>query len=131
MEEIPDVADEILTETTTEARLKINLDLEEAEEGSQNLRKCTKQYAQTVEKNAKYHSNHQESDQSTAETASPSIGHQDSKQMAIRKNSNRITGYRIVKYCRTCRKRFLVNKGESKKNYCDECEAKFNSEDQE
>ena len=131
MEEILAEAEEILTETTTEARLKINSGLEEAEEGSQDLRKCTKQHAQTVEKNVKYHSNHQENAQSTAETASPSTDHQDSEQMVIRKSSNRITGYRIVKYCRTCRKRFLVNKGESKKNYCDECEAKFNQEEQE
>ena len=32
--------------------------------------------------------------------------------------------YRIVKYCRSCRKRYLVNKGESKKNYCDDCHDK-------
>jgi len=32
--------------------------------------------------------------------------------------------YRIVKYCRACKKRYLVNKGESKKNYCEECHVK-------
>jgi len=36
--------------------------------------------------------------------------------------------YRIVKYCRLCRKRFLVNKGESKKNYCDDCQLKLDKE---
>ena len=29
--------------------------------------------------------------------------------------------YKIVKYCRACKKRFVVSKGESKENYCDEC----------
>jgi hypothetical protein len=29
--------------------------------------------------------------------------------------------YRIVKYCRACKKRYLVEKGESKKNYCEDC----------
>jgi hypothetical protein len=36
--------------------------------------------------------------------------------------------YRLVKYCRICRKRFIVNKGESKKYYCDECQLKVNKE---
>jgi len=36
--------------------------------------------------------------------------------------------YRIVKYCRLCRKRYLVNKGESKKNYCEECHEKAKKE---
>ncbi len=30
--------------------------------------------------------------------------------------------YKIVKFCRWCRKRFVVKKGESKKQYCDKCE---------
>ncbi len=29
--------------------------------------------------------------------------------------------YRIVKYCRKCNKRYLVNKGEGKKVYCEDC----------
>lgn len=29
--------------------------------------------------------------------------------------------YNIVKYCRFCKKRFLVKKNESRKLYCDEC----------
>jgi hypothetical protein len=33
--------------------------------------------------------------------------------------------YQIVKYCRACKKRFIVAKGESKKNYCDDCQAKY------
>jgi hypothetical protein len=36
--------------------------------------------------------------------------------------------YKIVKYCRSCKKRFVVNKGESKKNFCDNCQVKFNKE---
>jgi hypothetical protein len=32
--------------------------------------------------------------------------------------------YQIVKFCRMCRKRYLVGKGESKKNYCDKCQPK-------
>ncbi|MBN2454118.1 hypothetical protein JXB11_01080 [Candidatus Woesearchaeota archaeon] len=33
--------------------------------------------------------------------------------------------YNIIKYCRACRKRFVVNKGESKKNYCNGCQIKM------
>ncbi|MFH1505638.1 MAG: hypothetical protein ABIE94_01465 [archaeon] len=29
--------------------------------------------------------------------------------------------YKIVKHCRLCKERFVVQKGESKKNYCDKC----------
>ena len=36
--------------------------------------------------------------------------------------------YRIIKYCRLCKKRFVVNKGESKKNYCDDCQLKMDKE---
>jgi hypothetical protein len=39
--------------------------------------------------------------------------------------------YKIVKYCRLCKKRFVVNKGESKQNYCDECQSKFDNEQNE
>jgi len=35
--------------------------------------------------------------------------------------------YNIVKYCRLCKKRFVVPKGESKKNFCDVCQIKMNS----
>jgi len=34
--------------------------------------------------------------------------------------------YTIVKYCKMCRKRFLVNRGESKRYYCNDCESKAN-----
>lgn len=34
--------------------------------------------------------------------------------------------YKIIKFCRTCKKRFVVHKAESKKNYCDDCQLKFN-----
>ena len=36
-----------------------------------------------------------------------------------------MSDYRIVKYCRMCKKRYLVNKGESRKNYCDDCEIRL------
>lgn len=33
--------------------------------------------------------------------------------------------YKIVKYCRLCKKRFVVSKGESRKNYCDKCQLRI------
>jgi len=33
--------------------------------------------------------------------------------------------YKIVKYCRVCKKRFVVNKGESKFNYCVDCQKEY------
>ncbi len=36
--------------------------------------------------------------------------------------------YNLVKYCRLCRIRFVVNKSESKKNYCDDCQLKMKNE---
>jgi len=33
--------------------------------------------------------------------------------------------YRIVKYCRMCKKRYVVDKGQSKKNYCDDCQKRM------
>jgi len=36
--------------------------------------------------------------------------------------------YKIIKHCRVCRTRFVVNKGQSKKNYCDACQKKFDAE---
>jgi len=30
--------------------------------------------------------------------------------------------YNVVKYCRMCKKRFLVGKSEAKKNFCDACQ---------
>ncbi|MFH1641788.1 MAG: hypothetical protein ABIC04_02720 [Nanoarchaeota archaeon] len=36
--------------------------------------------------------------------------------------------YKIVKFCRRCKKRFVVSKAESKKNYCDDCESIANDE---
>ena len=30
--------------------------------------------------------------------------------------------YRIVKYCGNCRKKFVVDKSESRRYFCDECE---------
>ncbi len=29
--------------------------------------------------------------------------------------------YRLVKFCRLCKIRFVVEKSEAKKNYCDKC----------
>ncbi len=39
-----------------------------------------------------------------------------------------LADYKIVKHCFGCRKRFVVNKGESKKNYCDACQEKYYKE---
>ena len=36
--------------------------------------------------------------------------------------------YNIVKYCRLCKKRFVVGKSEAKKNYCDVCQLKVGNE---
>jgi hypothetical protein len=33
--------------------------------------------------------------------------------------------YKTIKYCRLCKKKFFIHKGEKKKNYCDECEKKL------
>jgi hypothetical protein len=33
--------------------------------------------------------------------------------------------YREVKYCRRCKVRYLVNKGEGKKVYCEDCYKKL------
>jgi len=33
--------------------------------------------------------------------------------------------YKIVKYCKMCKKRFVVNKGEQRKYYCDICQKKY------
>ncbi len=33
--------------------------------------------------------------------------------------------YKIVKFCRLCRKRFVVHKIDAKKNYCDDCQPKI------
>lgn len=33
--------------------------------------------------------------------------------------------YRIVKYCRFCKKRMLLEKGDTKKYYCDKCQARI------
>ncbi len=34
-------------------------------------------------------------------------------------------GYKIIKYCRLCRKRMVLEKGEARQNYCKECQKKF------
>ncbi len=39
--------------------------------------------------------------------------------------------YKIVKYCRLCKKRFVVNKGESKRYYCDECQLRIDKSNEE
>gem|GEM_PF-2679413 len=38
--------------------------------------------------------------------------------------------YNIVKYCRVCKKRYLVGKDEVKKHYCDECYKKAASKEE-
>ena len=39
--------------------------------------------------------------------------------------------YRIVKFCRMCKVRYVVDKSESKKNYCDKCQKKMDKENDE
>jgi hypothetical protein len=38
--------------------------------------------------------------------------------------------YKIVKYCRLCRERFVVHKGEAKRLYCDRCEKRIAKEEE-
>ena len=38
---------------------------------------------------------------------------------------SKMADYRIVKYCRMCKKRYVVDKGQSKKNYCDDCQKRM------
>jgi hypothetical protein len=50
---------------------------------------------------------------------------------AFKNDSNpfiKMADYKIVKYCRMCRKRFVVNKTESKQYYCDDCQSKVDKE---
>lgn len=36
--------------------------------------------------------------------------------------------YNIVKYCKLCKKRFVLRKGDVNKNYCDTCQQKIDNE---
>jgi len=36
--------------------------------------------------------------------------------------------YNIVKYCGLCKKRFVVNKKDARKYFCDVCQVKINKE---
>jgi hypothetical protein len=36
--------------------------------------------------------------------------------------------YKIIKYCRSCKKRFVVNKGEAKIYLCKDCQLKADKE---
>ena len=38
--------------------------------------------------------------------------------------------YNIVKHCRICRERFVVNKSEKYKSYCDGCQLKVKNDTQ-
>lgn len=42
-----------------------------------------------------------------------------------------MVNYKIIKYCIICRKRFVVNKGESKKRYCEDCVKKMQEDKDE
>jgi len=42
-----------------------------------------------------------------------------------------MVSYKIIKYCRLCKKRFVVNKGQKKKNYCTDCQEKWRQSRQE
>ncbi|MFO8015612.1 MAG: hypothetical protein R6U32_00760 [Candidatus Woesearchaeota archaeon] len=37
-----------------------------------------------------------------------------------------MAGYRIVKYCKLCKRRMLLEKGDNRRYYCDECQARIN-----
>jgi len=37
--------------------------------------------------------------------------------------------YTLVKYCRLCKKRFLISRTDKKENYCKDCLKKFAKED--
>lgn len=39
--------------------------------------------------------------------------------------SGKMVEYKIVKYCGNCKKKFVVNRGESRRYLCDECEKKM------
>jgi ribosomal protein L37AE/L43A len=39
--------------------------------------------------------------------------------------------YKIIKYCRLCKTRFVVNKGESKIHYCKKCQDSYNKQNKE
>ena len=85
------------------------------------LERCIKLYVQIVEKNAKFLSDQKREGQFTAKSVMLNI---DLRGFRI----NKMVDYKIIKYCRLCRKRFVVNKGESKKNYCDDCQLKIDKE---
>lgn len=36
--------------------------------------------------------------------------------------------YNLVKFCRLCKKRFVVKRADAKKNYCDSCQKKYEDE---
>ena len=40
-----------------------------------------------------------------------------------------MAGYRMVTYCRLCKKRLLTSKGEKISHYCKDCLKKFRKED--
>lgn len=39
--------------------------------------------------------------------------------------------YKIVKHCRLCKKRFVVEKSEARINFCKECQLRLNKPDEE
>jgi ribosomal protein L37AE/L43A len=43
------------------------------------------------------------------------------KIILIKRKMKKVIAYKIIKFCRRCKKKFKVNKGESKIIYCDEC----------
>jgi len=38
--------------------------------------------------------------------------------------------YTLVKYCRLCKKRFLISRGDKVENYCKDCLKKFRKEEE-
>lgn len=39
-----------------------------------------------------------------------------------------MVNYKIVKHCRRCKVRYVVMKGQNRKNYCDDCQKKLDKE---
>jgi hypothetical protein len=43
----------------------------------------------------------------------------------------KMVDYKIVKYCRLCKERFVVPKGQSKQYHCDKCQKMIDKEQEE
>ena len=48
--------------------------------------------------------------------------------LIIKYKSFKMMDYKLVKYCRFCKKKFFASRGESRKYYCDDCQAMINNQ---